>query len=155
MDSVQNKLEIGDLTHVTTYQAGVLQASASRALRLFCNEVLKPYGITKRQWLVIGLAIDAGKDGAKTADLARQLDMTPRSLTSLLTTLEKRKKIIYKSSSQKTVTIHPDFQPDCLEIEEMMRVALRTSIYNNITPLEFRVYLKVLFFISRLQPSKF
>lgn len=156
MRTMQDKLEIGDLSNMTTYQAGALQASANRALRLFCNEVLRPYGITKKQWMVIGLALQAGAGGANCAEITRRLDMTPQSLNSMLTTLGKRKKLVSKicQNGQKTITVHPEFAPDCTEIERMLRIALRGSIYRDISPLEFRIYLKVLFFLSRLQPNK-
>lgn len=101
MRTMQDKLEIGDLSNMTTYQAGALQASANRALRLFCNEVLRPYGITKKQWMVIGLALQAGAGGANCAEITRRLDMTPQSLNSMLTTLGKRKKTSQQNLSER------------------------------------------------------
>ena len=154
--SMQNKLEIGNLTHVTTYQAGMLQASAVRALRIFCNEVLKPYGLTKKQWLVVGLALEAGAKGIHFNEIATRLDMAPSSLTSMIARLEESKKIICKDCTEdgkRIVTIHPKFQPDCGEIEDMLRIAMRNSIYKDVTPLEFRIYLKVLFCLSNLKPG--
>ncbi len=155
MDSpIQGPLNIGNLRAITTYQAGIMQASSVRALRKYCDQILSPYGITKNEWLLIGAALDAGPEGVTFKELARSLDTTMARLDSSTKSLQQRGKIICKSGktpSQKVVRINPDFAPDCAEIERILRTAMRESIYADITPLEFRVYLKVLFQLSQLK----
>jgi len=145
------KLEIGDLKKITTYQAGVIQAAAHRALRLHCDNILSPYGITKTEWMVIGMALDADSEGILLAEICRQLDLEPNSLARVVSVLEKRRMVVRTTSGkQKAIAIHPTFARDCPEIERILRTALRASIYSSVTPLEFRIYLKVLYQLSRL-----
>ncbi len=152
--SIQGPLNIGNLRAITTYRAGIMQASSVRALRKHTDRILSPYGITKNEWLLIGAALDAGPEGISFKGLAGELDTTLARLDSSVKSLQSRGKVTCKNGktlSQKVVAINPDFEPDCAEIERILRSALRESIYVNITPLEFRIYLKVLFQLSQLK----
>jgi DNA-binding MarR family transcriptional regulator len=155
MPSLSNSLEIGDLSHITTYQAAALQAAAQRAIREHCDKILSPYGITKTQWLVIGLALDAGNAGIRLTDLCRRLDLTPTTLNNIINVLERQNMLVWVSrrGKQRAVTIHPTFARDCPEIEWILRSALRSSIYATIAPLELRIYLKVLYQLAQLHTS--
>lgn len=149
--SIKSNLEVGDLSRITTYQAGAMQALAHRALRLRCDRVLGPYGITKRQWLVIGLTLDAGPSGISLRELSTQLDMTAAALSAVVAVLVKQCKVIRQQiGRQRGIALHPKFIPDCVEIERILRTALRESIYASVSPLEFRMYLKVLHHLSQL-----
>ena len=52
-----------DASTVTTYQAALLQAQAHRSLNVMKNNILKPYGISIMQWVVLGAVFDAGGKG--------------------------------------------------------------------------------------------
>ena len=148
-------LEIGDLHNITTYQAGVMQSAAHRALQKYCDDILQPYGLTKIQWLLIGTVLDNGDSGIRPTDLANQLGTTSSWLATALKPLVARKVIRReqhsKDSRSKLIFIHPDFAPDCAEIERAVRDGLRRTIYAHITPLEFRIYLKVLYQLSQIK----
>jgi len=151
---IKSQLEIGQLGKLTTYQAGAMQMAANRSLRLLCDKILTPYGITKTQWLVIGAALDAGPGGIQIGELGRLVDLSARGLLNIVTILVKKEMLILrpnsKNAAKRVVAIHPKFAPDCQEIERIMRVALREVIYDNVTPLEFRIYLKVMYHLSQI-----
>ena len=125
-----------------------MQASAHRLLQKYSDEVLKSYGITKMQWLVIGLILDAGDKGIRITDLASRLGTTLSYLTNTINLLESKDMVtrtVLKSDTRtKFVTINPEFAKKCDEIEEYLRDQLRSTIYANVAPEDFRVYMRVL-----------
>lgn len=143
------------LTNVTTYQAGVAQATAHRLLQKYCDKVLRPYGISKMQWLIVGTVLDAGSKGIRISSLADRLGTTMPYMTTSIKMLELKGVLVRSHNAQdsrsKLVTVSQDFEPKCGEIEQVLRDALRASIYGNINPEEFRVYMKVLFELCRVQ----
>lgn len=137
------------LREVTTYQAGVAQAAAHRMLQKYCDAILKPYGITKMQWLIIGTVLDAGAAGIRISNLAATLGTTMPYMTTSVNMLE-LKGILDRSdnkrdSRSKLVTVTDSFAAQCDVIERTLREGLRKTIYANIDPAEFRIYMKVLF----------
>lgn len=140
---------------MTTYQAGALQSSVHRMLQKFCDETLAPYGITKTQWLVTGTVLDAGKKGVRLTELANTLSTTMSYLTNTINLLESKgilSRISHdKDERAKMVVVNPRFVPKCTEIEATLRSKLRDSIYSNITPEEFRTYMKVLYKLSEIK----
>lgn len=155
--SIHNFLEEGDLSKVTTYQAGVMQASTHRLLQKKCDDILRPYGISKMHWLIIGTVLDAGPAGIRLTDLAEALDTTQSYLTTTINLLVSKKMLMRTDneadSRSKFVSIDPDFAPKCIEIENTLRHALRKSIYSHIDPTEFRVYMKVLYQLSKVNDN--
>lgn len=151
--SIHNLLKEGDLSRITTYQAGVMQASTHRLLQKKCDDILRSYGISKMQWLIIGTVFDAGTSGVRLTDLAEQLDTTQSYLTTTINLLVSKTMLIrtdnIADSRSKFVSIDPDFAPICNNIEQTLRQALRRSIYAHIDPAEFRIYMKVLYQLSK------
>jgi DNA-binding MarR family transcriptional regulator len=145
----------GDLSSVTTYQAGVLQASAHRMLQKQCDALLAPYDITKTQWLIIGTVLDTGATGIRITDLAEQLDTTLSYLTNTINLLES-KGILLRTAHEgdtraKLVRVSESFVPKCTEIEQTLREGLRKTLYVHIAPADFKVYMKVLLQLSELR----
>lgn len=154
------KIGIGDLRTLTTYQAGVMQTIAHQTLQKLCDDILTPYGLTKLQWLIIGTTRDAGQHGVRISKLRTWLGVTPSHLRNMLRSLEARHIIKWNfdraGRRSHLVHINPDFAPDCEEIEHSLREGMRESIYATITPIEFRVYMKVLYRFSQMQqPQQF
>ena len=151
-------LEAGDLSSITTYQAGVMQASTHRLLQKHCDAILKPYAMTKMQWLIIGSVLDAGEGGIRVTDLAEKLSTTLSYLTNAINLLESKGMLMRLSneadSRSKMVSIDPDFAPKCPEIELTLRNALRKSIYAQVDPQDFRTYMKVLHQLSNVDSSE-
>lgn len=143
------------LSDITTYQAGVAQASAHRLLQKICDQLLKPYGLTKMQWLIIGTVLDAGKEGIRITSLTNKIGTTMPYMTTSVNLLEV-KGIVTRASNKgdnrsKVITLAEDFADKCEEIERTLREGLRQTIYANVDPTEFRVYMKVLFQLGNLQ----
>jgi hypothetical protein len=87
--------------------------------------------------------------------LRKWLGVTPTHLRNMLRALEDRRILNWgidrAGRRSRLIRIHPDFAPDCDEIERSLRNGLRESIYSTITPIEFRVYMKVLHQLSQMQ----
>lgn len=153
--SNSNPKKESEISAITTYQAGILQSSAHRLLQKYSDEVLRPYGITKMQWMITGSVLDAGKDGIRITDLAKMLDTTLSYLTNTINLLESKGILQRTTNSQdervKFVTVNPRFIPKCREIEKDLRAHLREVIYKDIAPEEFQTYMQVLHKLSRIQ----
>lgn len=138
-----------DLSKITTYQAGAVQAAMHRRLQKYCDEILEPFGITKMQWLIIGHVWDAGKSGARVSDLAETLGTTIPYLTTGLHILESKgflkRHINAEDSRSRLIVINPAVVPVCKKIEERLREGLRKTIYANVDPKDFLIYMKVLY----------
>ena len=141
-----------NISNITTYQAGVAQAATHRSLQKLCDDILKPFGISKMQWLIIGTVLDTGKKGIRVTDLAEKLGTTLPYLTTAINLLESKAILVRKDNNtdnrSKLVSINKAFVPLCVEIEATLRQALRDSIYAEIDPAEFRTYMKVLYQLS-------
>jgi DNA-binding MarR family transcriptional regulator len=152
---IDHYYEQGDLGHITTYQVGVLQASINRILQKHSDAILKPYGISKMQWLIIGTVLDSGERGIRLTDLAKILDTTMSYITTAVNLLESKDMLSRQEnehdSRSKFITINSNFKDTCDDIEHVMRESLRNTIYTQIDPAEFRVYIKVLHQLSKVQ----
>lgn len=137
-----------ELKDLTTYQAGVYQARAFRALKHMKNHILEPYDMTMMQWLVLGLIIDSGDNGIRTTRLAEQLDTTQAFITNTVNALETKKMIRRERDSQDSrahcVVFNQEKNELVIQIEEKMRKELRNTIYKKVTPEELRIYMNVL-----------
>lgn len=147
-----------NLTKITTYQAGAIQASMHRSLQQRCDELLKPFGITKMQWLIIGNTLDAGKNGIRVSDLAVKLSTTIPYLTTALNLLESRGIVARLANSQdarsRLIKVKPDFAKKCKHIETALRQGLRGSIYSEIKPEDFEVYMKVMYRLNEAHKNE-
>lgn len=146
------------LRTITTYQAGVMQASVHRLLQKHSDTVLKPYGITKMHWLIIGTILDTGQKGIRLTDLAKTVGTTMSYLTTTINLLEAKQMIMRADhggdSRAKLLVINPSFVPKCAEIEATMRKALRESIYAQVNPKEFETYIRVLYQLANVTPRQ-
>lgn len=137
-----------DLSKITTYQSGATQAFVHRELQKICDEILRPYKITKMQWLIIGNVLDTQKKGIRVSDLAEKLGTTISFLTTSVNLLESRgilKRLDNVSDTRsKLIVVNKHYVPRCQEIEATLRGGLRNTIYSEINPTEFRIYIKVL-----------
>lgn len=137
-----------NLATITTYQAGAAQAFAHRKLQKICDDILRPFNITKMQWLIIGNVLDTQKEGIRVSDLAEKLGTTMGYLTNSINLLESRGILLRQNNTadtrSKLIVVTDSFVPECKKIEATLRAGLRKTIYANIDPREFRTYIKVL-----------
>lgn len=152
-ESIHNHIQEGDLLAITTYQAGVLQASAHRLLQKTCDDYLARFGLTKTQWLALGIIADAGQEGMRPTEIAEALGTTMAFVTKIMLVLESGGMITRKETSadsrSRSAIVHPEFVPQISEIEAGLRQALRAYVYRDITPEEFRIYMRVLLKLSQ------
>jgi DNA-binding MarR family transcriptional regulator len=143
-----------DLSNVTTYQAGVAQASMHRLLQKYCDDILRPFGITKMHWLIIGAILESDAKGARISDLATELSTTIPYLTNTINLLESKDILVRSNnaddSRSKLIRVAPSFEPKCAEIEITLREGLRKTIYSEIEPEDFRTYIRVLYQLSKV-----
>jgi DNA-binding MarR family transcriptional regulator len=144
-----------DMSTITTYEIGVIQAHAHRQLQKYSDEILARFGITKMQWLVVGTVLDAGAKGVRISDLAKKLGTTLPYLTNTVNLLES-KQILARNdhsadSRAKLVTVDKGFKSNCAEIEKVLRQALRESLYVGIDPKDLDTYVRVLYKLAKLK----
>lgn len=142
-------MENGDLSQITTYQAGAVQASMHRLLQKECDRILAPFGISKMHWMIVGHVLDAGQTGIRNSDLSAILGTTIPYVTTAINLLESKGFLLRKGNAEdgrsKLIVINPEFVPKCHEIEQTLREGLRKSIYQKVDPHEFRIYMKVMY----------
>lgn len=142
----------------TTYQAGMTQAFVNRRLQRICDAILKPYNITKMQWLIIGNVLDAKEKGIRVSDLAEKLGTTMSFLTTSINTLESRgileRRVDDADTRVKQVVVSKSYVATCQDIEKTLRDGLRKTIYANIDPQDFRVYLKVMHQLAQITAAE-
>lgn len=147
-ESIKKFTKPKSLIGITTYQAGIMQATANRSLQKQSDRILKEYGITKTQWLIIGTIDDAGGNGIRLTELTNILDTTMSYLTNTINLLESKgilSRVCHESDSRaKMITINENYQTKCNAIEKKLRDGLRESIYSKIDAKEFAIYMKVM-----------
>ena len=146
-----------DLSKITTYQAGVIQASANRKLQKITDAILLQYGLTKMQWFIIGTVLDAGSKGIRLSELSERLGTTMSYLTNTVNVLESRGILGRKSHEEDTrskiITVDASYVSKCNEIEKTLRDGMRRSIYSQIDPVEFKTYIKVMDDLASIDPD--
>lgn len=156
--STDKYLKTGDLSTLTTYKVGVLEASVHRNLQKYCEIVLKNYGLTKMHWMLIGTVLDNGPDGTRLTDLAKQLGTTMSYITVSVNLLSSRgilQRVESTSDSRSTlVSVEKKYIKACEEIEITLRKSLRKAVYSHVSPEDLRCYLKVMMQLSSIVPSK-
>lgn len=139
---------------ITTYQSGVVQSSAFRALKKHTAQLLKEHDMTTMQWFIVGTIYDAGPVGIRLTDLATKLDTGLPFLTNTLNLLESKGMVQRLSHANdnrsRMVSVTPAFKKKCPGIERDLRNKLRKSLYLSITPEELSTYIAVLHKLSHV-----
>jgi DNA-binding MarR family transcriptional regulator len=146
--------DFSDLSKITTYQSGVIQSAAFRALKKHTDDCLREYDITTMQWFIIGTLLDAGPKGMRITDLSYKVDTTLSFLTNTVNLLESKGMLVRlehaSDNRARMVTVSKSFRPKCKSIERDLRAKLRKSLYSKISSDDLRVYIKVLYQLSNL-----
>lgn len=137
-----------DLRNLSTYQAGIMQSSAHRALGAFVAQLLQPYGLSMMQWFILGLVHDAGPNGARMSELTKQLDTTMGFVTNHINRLESMKLVSRTvdpiDTRARIVKLVPSARQKVEKIEADLRVGMREGVYSRVSSAELMTYLKVL-----------
>ncbi len=134
-----------------------MEAFINRRFQKISDDTLKPFGITKMQWMIIGFVLDAGPSGTRLSDLANRLGTTLGYLTNSVNLLESRDILSRidnnNDTRSKLIIVKPTYIEKCREIEDTLRDSLKESIYDKLDPDEFKVYLKVMQKITIINDS--
>lgn len=137
-----------DLSKITTYQAGIMQATMHRRLQRFSDDVLGSYGITKNHWLIIGAVKDHGSAGVRITELAELLGTNMSYMTNTINLLVSKNILLRDSHTNdnrsRMIKVHASFAPKCDEIEQALRAQLRNKVYSNVSQEDFIAYMKVI-----------
>jgi DNA-binding MarR family transcriptional regulator len=146
--STENTISDFTLGDIKTYQAGVIQSTAFRAINKITANLLKEYNLSTMQWFIVGTVYDAGAKGISISELARKIDTGISFLTNSINVLELKGMVIRKDHSKdsrvRLVQINPSFKEECVNIETRLRQKMRDTLYDRITPEDLKVYIKVL-----------
>jgi DNA-binding MarR family transcriptional regulator len=138
-----------DLGRLPTYQAGIVQASAHRTIQKTCDNILRKYGLTTMQWLLLGTIYTAKGDPLRLTDLANMTGTGLPYITNTLNYLETKKIITRRTnrldSRSKIIKVTTGFADKFDSIEADLRTHLRERLYETISDAEFKVYIKVLY----------
>lgn len=143
------------ISELKTYQVGVIEAAAHRALRQHKDELLSGYDLSGVEWYLIGTVADSGKTGIRATDLAKMLGTTMGFLTKTVALLEAKGILIRKANAKDArsnyIALNPKYRRTLDEIESALREKLRQSIYNLVTPEELKTYIHVMDKFSSLE----
>lgn len=155
--TVSNKFSnnTSSLGELTTYNVGVIEAAAHRALRQHKDSLLRNYGLTGVEWYIIGTVADAGKAGIRATDLANILGTTMSFLTKTTALLE-AKKYVFKTANvddarSNFICFNEKKRTVIEEIEVALRQKLRKSIYGQVSPEELLTYISVMQKFSQIK----
>lgn len=146
---------ITSLENITSYEAGITQASAFRLIKKITDATLQQYELTTMQWFMIGLIYESGNAGISVTELSQALGTNLPYVTNTINVLVSRQ-IIMRASPEdngrlKLLRINPDFEPTIAAIEESVRTELRKKIYTHVTRDEFITYIRVLYKFNSLR----
>lgn len=149
-----------DISQISTYESGVMQATANRLLGRINADFLGQYGLTPMQWFIIGFAYDAGVEGVRLSDLKSSLDTSMPFITNIVNQLESKgilQKLTHSDDNRvKIAILNPRYKKTAEKIEAGLRDYLREKLYNSsdITREELSVYITVLYKINQSNRSK-
>jgi len=144
------RLTGSDVLSLRSYNVGILQGSAYRALNTRLDEVLHPFEISIPEWKLLGKLVD--EDGSKPTELSHFLDVEPPHITKMIDKLAKKKlvQIVPDVEDARAKFIIPTKKGKkyIADIEPKVRTSLR-GLFADVSLPEMAVYIKVLQAIVR------
>lgn len=136
------------LTDTTTYQNTLTQARAHRAIKTKLSYFLRPHNLTMMQWAIAGSLYQAGEDGLRVSDLAKQLDTSLAFVTTTLNVLE-AKGIVHRDhhtqdNRAKVVRLTKEFAEKVPTIEQDVSNKLREWMVPPVGLDKVEVYVEVI-----------
>jgi DNA-binding MarR family transcriptional regulator len=143
-----------DISQITTYQSGIIQSAAHRAINRIVSDYLLEHGLTAMQWFTIGCIYDDGDKGIRLSDLMKKLQTTLPFVTNTVALLESKgmvRKVAHAGDSRiKLVSITPRYRSKVERIENGLRIHMREVLYvkDDISREELQDYITVLYKIA-------
>lgn len=128
-----------------TYQAGLLQSQAYRALSNFMTARLQPYDLSLPEWKLLGYLNQSGPMTA--SQVARTLSVKRPIGSRLLNSLEAKGLLRRRADKKDSRTVHVDITPAGKRLVERIEKHLRTEMrrfLGDIDRRELAIYIKVL-----------
>jgi DNA-binding MarR family transcriptional regulator len=130
---------------ISTYQTGLLQSKAHRALSTFMTESLNQSDISLPQWAVLGVLFD--DDNSRPYKIANMLGVRPPVATSVINELENKKLVVRKphATDNRATVISLTRKGKALvgKVETRLRKELH-GFLDDVTPPELVVYMRVM-----------
>lgn len=149
------RLTGSDVLSLRSYNVGILQGSAYRALNTRLDTVLAPFEISIPEWKLLGKLVD--EDGSKPTELSHFLDVEPPHITKMIDKLAKKKlvQIVPDIEDARAKFIIPTKKGKkyIVDIEPRVRTSLR-ALFGDVSLPEMAVYIKVLQAIVRNSSQK-
>ncbi|GAC1370337.1 MAG: hypothetical protein NVSMB39_3150 [Candidatus Saccharimonadales bacterium] len=132
-----------------TYDLGLVQAQAYRALNIYMAQCLRKYELTMAEWAALGRICDSGE--LRVSDIARELSVEVPRVIVLLKNLERR---AYASraagaSDKRVIMISPTATGRAIkdEVEQAIKNDMRLFMLG-VKPKDLAAYIKVLHFLA-------
>jgi len=131
---------------LNSYNVGLIQAKAYRALKHTTQEALKAYHISSLEWAALGLLFDETQ-GLRALDLAQTLGVEAPFISVMIKKLEDQKWLVTKSNPTdkraKIIRLTAKGRKNLPVIEAELRDTTR-HLLDGLNPLELMTYVKVL-----------
>ena len=124
------KQKIKDRFDMKTYNVGILQDQAYRALKKQTNLILADYNITSFDWAILGLLFESSA-GINAIDLAEEIGVSQAFISKVLKRLKSIKYIEIKKGEDaryKKIYLSELGMSKVLEIEPMLKKGMRPLI---------------------------
>jgi len=144
---------IKNLTSITTYEAGLLQAKAYRRLKTFLSTELKEHGLTMMDWALLGYVYDARDEGIRTSVLAELFNVEPSLMTNMINDLEKRELVVrvpdLEDGRAKRVLTTPKGTDTVAQVEVELRGEMKKWL-KGVNKRDMITYMRVLKALSKM-----
>jgi MarR family transcriptional regulator for hemolysin len=134
---------------LATYQAGLVQSRAYRALNKAYAEVLAVHSLSMTQWGLLGLLLH--RDSVTHVEISTIFDVTPTMATKLVTSLEKQKWVKRQAHANdsriKEVVLTSEGRTLVRSIEPRLRTKMG-ELLKGVSRKEMAAYLGVLAYLA-------
>jgi DNA-binding MarR family transcriptional regulator len=142
-------MDQADLSEFNTYDVGLMQAQAYRALSAYMAQALEPFGLTMIEWAALGRICDS--DGLRVSELAAMLSVEVPRAIFLINRLERKGYLARQpyAADKRVVLIGATATGHAqkAEIEANVKDRLRFFMLG-VKPKDLAAYLKVVRFLA-------
>jgi DNA-binding MarR family transcriptional regulator len=142
-------MDLGELSELNTYDMGLIQAQAYRALSNYMTDCLKDFDLTMIEWGALGRICD--NSGLKVSEIARQLSVEVPRVIFLIKRLERKGYVArqVEPTDRRVVIIvaTPTGLSKKIEVEHSVKDRMWQFMFG-VKPKDLVTYLNVMRFIA-------
>ncbi len=135
-----------DFAEVSTYEICLTLVRSQRNVRAFLQRLLRPFGLSMNEWLLLSLIHDAPPSTLDMNELAEQLDVGKPHVTALFSDLQAvnyvEQTVDSKDKRRKIVHITDRGREVLIEVNAVTKEGLQSWI-GDIPAAEFEQFLKI------------